>query len=477
MMRNYPQVIGALLLLGVTPQAARAQPATGFVTLIDEYARADGLHPLYQDEFHDVVRPRPERDSTTGCSLPLRFPARHSLLLQLSKGMEQYLVYARPGDTICVRTHPNETPYYTFHGLPHSPPQRAGELNFFTTLQLRGVGMGLPDALGALPGARFARQEPRFRALRDQRLALLRHLTDSLALSPDFVRFASQRIHIQYLQALLHPYWDKSHAFRELPAAYVHRLDSLGTSLLLTSDSLVRTSTQYRGAVAGYVRFLGRDSLDTPAELPLLYRQACTALRGRTRDYALFEMLKTSLGRHLPQYATYYARFRRDCATPAYVRYLDSVAARPATLLQRPALLRTPLLSSTGATLTLEQLLANNRGQILYVDLWASWCGPCLAEMPASAALQNTPVGRQVRFIYISVDSSPEPWRKAIAAHQLARPGTQHYLLSRDSELARFLNAPPIPRYLLFNKQGQAVSLDAARPSEPVLLTDLAELR
>ena len=182
--------------------------------------------------------------------------------------MEQYLVYARPGDTLCVRTHPNETPYYTFHGPPHSPPQRAGELNFFTTLQLRGVGIGLPDAMGALPGGRFARQEPRFRAMRDQRLALLRRLADSLALSPDFVRFASQRIRIQYLQALVHPYWDKSHAYRELPAGYEHRLDSLGASPLLASDSLVRTSTQYRGAVAGYVRFLASTSTALPGGCP-----------------------------------------------------------------------------------------------------------------------------------------------------------------------------------------------------------------
>jgi thiol-disulfide isomerase/thioredoxin len=225
------------------------------------------------------------------------------------------------------------------------------------------------------------------------------------------------------------------------------------------------------------VRYLSRDSLDTAAEFAAQYRQARTALRGRTRDYVWFFLLKHYLDQQLPAFAACYKQFRQECTTKPYVRYLDSLVTRPSVLQQRPNLLRTPLLSSTGTTLTWGQLVANNRGKPTYLDLWASWCGPCLAEMPESATLQASGAGQDIHFVYLSVDADKAKWRKAITEHGLQRPGTQHYLVDPHSALAAFLNAPPIPRYVLLDKQGRAASLDAPRPSEPRLLEALEKLR
>jgi thiol-disulfide isomerase/thioredoxin len=113
---------------------------------------------------------------------------------------------------------------------------------------------------------------------------------------------------------------------------------------------------------------------------------------------------------------------------------------------------------------------------VLYLDVWASWCAPCLAEMPNSAKLQQALVGQPVQFVYLSIDTDATKWRQALAAHKLARPGTTHYLLDPESELAKFLKVPPIPHYVLIDRQGEAVSLDAARPGDPLLRPDLAKL-
>jgi thiol-disulfide isomerase/thioredoxin len=447
------------------------------ITLIGEGSTQNSIFVYYQDEFQDQINPRFSPATAAGQWPPLRLAAVHSLWLQLSgDGMQQYAVYARPGDTVYVRAHPGESPYYTFRGAPHRRYASA-EARFYTVLQQHGLGVEFPDALGLFFNARYPFQTKRLGLKRDQRLALLHRQRDSLLLSPAFVRFAEQQIQVQYLGVLFAPYFDKEHAFKQFPASYPDIVSAATPAAFLANDTLALFLPSYQGAALGYVRYLSRDSLDTSAELTTQYRQARTALRGRTRDYVWFFLLKHHLEKHPPAYNACYAQFRRECTTTSYVRYLDSLMTRPTTLQQRADLLRTPLLSSTGTTVTWGQLVAANRGKPTYFDLWASWCGPCLAEMPASATLHSSDAGKDLNFVYISMDTNKAQWLKAITDHGLNRSGNQHYLLDPKSTLATFLGAPPIPLYLLLDKQGRAASLDAPRPGEPRLLENLAKLR
>lgn len=96
--------------------------------------------------------------------------------------------------------------------------------------------------------------------------------------------------------------------------------------------------------------------------------------------------------------------------------------------------------------------------------------------MPASANLQQTLRGQPIQFVYVSLDTNPVKWHQALTTHHLTQPGTQHYLLDPESALAKYFNAPPIPRYILLDQQGQVASLDAARPSSTLLQADLSNL-
>lgn len=59
-----------------------------------------------------------------------------------------------------------------------------------------------------------------------------------------------------------------------------------------------------------------------------------------------------------------------------------------------------------GQPVTLGEL----RGKVVYLDFWADWCSPCLAEMPASNELRRQFAGRDVVFVYISLDRQPVAW-------------------------------------------------------------------
>ncbi len=452
-----------------------AQQPQQFITLVGEGSKEERVFLYYQNEFQDQVHLPLVPDSVTGRWTPRRVATTHPLWLQLAYNSDQYGVYAQPGDTIYIRVNAAHAPHYSFRS-PSGQASRQAELNFFNTLLPRGLDMALPDYMGLFVNARYPRQAELFCRKFDQRQAWLQQQQDSLHLSPRFVRYASQQLRAQYLAALFNPYWDEKRVFTQFPASYGHLLAASGAAQFFTADSLVYSSPNYRSAVVSYVRYLSRDAAGTASDLGAQYECARTALRGQTRDYALFFLLKQNLGKQLASYPRYLRQFRHDCSTPSYVQYLDSVASRPALLRTHPELAATPLRSRTGDVLTWAQVLARNQGKVLYVDLWASWCGPCLAEMPASAQLQRALAGQPIQFVYLSIDRDAAKWHQALSTHKLAQAASQHYLLDPESALAKYLNAPPIPRYVLLDKQGQVVSLDAARPSSSLLRRDLTKV-
>ncbi|MCC9168117.1 TlpA family protein disulfide reductase [Pontibacter harenae] len=116
----------------------------------------------------------------------------------------------------------------------------------------------------------------------------------------------------------------------------------------------------------------------------------------------------------------------------------------------------------------LNSFLQLHRGKVIYVDLWASWCRPCLAEMPASQQLQQRYKGRDVLFLYLSLDEHKESWSKALVRQKDVLSNDNSYLLLDNfhSDFATKYDVKTIPRYLLIDKAGTVVETDAPRPGE-----------
>lgn len=116
--------------------------------------------------------------------------------------------------------------------------------------------------------------------------------------------------------------------------------------------------------------------------------------------------------------------------------------------------------------LTFKDVLDRYKGNVIYLDFWASWCGPCKAEMPNSAALSKKLADEDVVFLYVSTDKDPEAWEKMIRILQLHG---NHYRLGANTRkpVSEEFGIKYIPHYVLFDKEGNMVQNNMTRPSDP----------
>lgn len=109
----------------------------------------------------------------------------------------------------------------------------------------------------------------------------------------------------------------------------------------------------------------------------------------------------------------------------------------------------------------IQHRLSEFKGKYVYIDLWASWCGPCCAEVPFLQKLEKELKNPNVVFVSISLDAKRDAWLKKL--EQLNMHGNQWH--SANGDIAKMLNVKGIPHFLLYDKEGNLMQYKAARPS------------
>lgn len=127
-----------------------------------------------------------------------------------------------------------------------------------------------------------------------------------------------------------------------------------------------------------------------------------------------------------------------------------------------------------GGTTSLDDL----KGNYVYIDVWATWCGPCKAEIPFLKEVEKAYHGKNIAFVSISIDVAKDhgKWKQMVEEKEL---GGIQLIADKDwkSSLVQEYRIKGIPRFILIDPNGNIVSPDAPRPSSEDLIALFNELK
>ena len=126
-------------------------------------------------------------------------------------------------------------------------------------------------------------------------------------------------------------------------------------------------------------------------------------------------------------------------------------------------------------TTTLSTFIEANKGKIIYIDFWASWCAPCRAAFPSSRKLHEEFKEKEIVFLYLSTDANFEAWKKANQFEKLTE--NSYFIINpKTSEYLKKLAIDFIPRYVLINSNGEISNPKAPSPDSDKIKQELNNL-
>lgn len=122
-----------------------------------------------------------------------------------------------------------------------------------------------------------------------------------------------------------------------------------------------------------------------------------------------------------------------------------------------------------GKQFDFKQVVTDSNYKLTLVDFWASWCIPCLNEMPALKKVEDKLKGKPIQFVAISIDKEEaiDKWIEAAKRNTIFSEPSQYRLANfKQSPLTKLINLKNIPRYLVIDNKGNILNDDFYRPSD-----------
>jgi len=113
----------------------------------------------------------------------------------------------------------------------------------------------------------------------------------------------------------------------------------------------------------------------------------------------------------------------------------------------------------------LYEVLEKNKGKVIYLDFWASWCAPCKQSMPDAKKLREEYKNKDVVFIYLAYKDEQEAWNVDEQKLEVNYLSKSYFITnSKTAKIIEDLDVRFIPRYLLINKKGVLTFRNAPGP-------------
>ncbi len=203
--------------------------------------------------------------------------------------------------------------------------------------------------------------------------------------------------------------------------------------------------------------------------------KADKAYTGKVRDYVLYRLITghVTFAKSLDDLNTSkndYKPYVSAISDPLYRKSINKLfGEKEAEIMKTSAGKPAPaftLQNNNGKVYSLSDF----KGKVVYLDLWASWCGPCRAETPSLKALYSKYKNDdRIAFISIAVNDGRSNWQKALDEDN----PNWIQLIDNDGIVSRSYVATLIPQFVIIDKMGNIANFNAPAPSSGHTLEDI----
>jgi peroxiredoxin len=181
------------------------------------------------------------------------------------------------------------------------------------------------------------------------------------------------------------------------------------------------------------------------------YDIAKQKLDGRVLYWFLAGELVNGFERGHTDFALIHERWEEFKETNPYPEYNEAIeAALTKALVLQPG--------QPAPDFTLDDLdgqpvsLNQFKGKAIFIDFWASWCGPCIVDLPYIQKIKAEMAEQPVVFLNISLDDDEEAWREAVAKHEIK--GVHLRAAGWGADVAKAYSISSLPSYYVVDAQG-----------------------
>jgi thiol-disulfide isomerase/thioredoxin len=166
-----------------------------------------------------------------------------------------------------------------------------------------------------------------------------------------------------------------------------------------------------------------------------------------------------------------YDQFRAAHPKSVYLAVLDGVIQPILKFKTAGSLANGSHIINPGGITSLKETLLKFKGKVIYMDTWATWCGPCKEEFPFIPDMKKALAGKDIVYLYVSIDRNEYAgkWRDLINFSGLEgfhiRVGNEGMYMNELMKLLEIKDGTlSIPRHGIIDKNGNFVNTNAAGP-------------